>query len=74
MVKKVEFKWEQLDENTKRVKVMSGWLIVHCTKGTKNNFTESMVFLADQHWEWQVLPPIEDPEVKKKNLANDFKA
>lgn len=79
MAKKVEFKWEKLDDNTRRCKVINGWLVLHTTSmygsdGKKKEaaLSESMIFVADQHWEWQILPPVENRNAVKMKLVKDF--
>ncbi len=56
MRKRFEWQWEKLDKNTKRAKVIRGWL-VH-TSGGKS---ETMVFVPDLDHEWHILPPPKDP-------------
>ncbi len=79
MAKKIVFEWETIHEVggscTRRAKVMGGWLVMHLTMGTKTHWTESMIFIADNDWQWYILkPPLESNEVAKSNLANEFKA
>jgi|HubBroStandDraft_5_1064220.scaffolds.fasta_scaffold20468_3 hypothetical protein len=72
MAKKIVWNWEQIDESTKRVKVMGGWLI-HTTVTTKNSCATNTIYLHDQDWQWQPVEPYVDPQVVKANLAKDFK-
>ena len=72
-MKKITWEWEQLDECTKRVKVVGGWL-VQTGVLTKNSCSISTIFVQDQHWEWYPAAPFVDPQIKKSELAKDFKA
>jgi hypothetical protein len=72
MAKKIVWNWEQIDECTKRVKVMGGWL-VQTGVLTKNSCALSTVFLEDRDHQWQPIEPYVDPQVVKANLAKDFK-
>ena len=68
MAKKIVWDWEQIDKNTKRVKVLGGWLVHHsASKGS-----ECMWFAPDQDWQWQPIEPYVDPKVVQANLAKDF--
>lgn len=74
MVKKIVWKWEQLDETTVRAKVIGGW-IVNQIFGTGSKIQNSTVFVPDREHEWQVIPPY-DHELeadKKRTDADNFK-
>lgn len=60
---KLPFQWEKISENeakeagytvTMRAKVIGGWLVKDGTEIVGRSITESMVFVADQHHEWQI--------------------
>lgn len=83
MTKKIEWKWEKIDDNTARVKVFGGWLVLHTqttfitgefSKKTNVNInnSESMIFIPDRDYEWMPTQPIVDPEINKANLAKDY--
>lgn len=72
-MKKIVWAWEQIDENNKRVKVNGGWLI-QTMLTTKNSCAVNTMFLADQDWQWQPIEPYVEPQIKKNDLAKDFKA
>lgn len=75
MVKKIEWKPEMLDENTYRVKVIGGWMLVtnlHSSKGGGVGICS--LFISDQHYEWQILEPIIDHKIAKENLAKNFES
>lgn len=60
MRKKIEFVWEILDDNTKRAKVIGGW-IVHTVNSSKDingkikNVSGTMVFVPDDNHEWHIM-------------------
>ena len=63
---KLQWKWERLDNNTIRAKVIGGWILCHySTRMIKQNLeetSESMSFIPDRDHEWIILPtekPIE---------------
>jgi len=75
MRKRIEWKWEQLDENTFRAKVRSGWLVIHKSssmigggKITTYNLSESMQFVPDNDHQWEILPPLN--EVSNSGKSN----
>lgn len=72
-MKKIVWEWEQIDESTRRTKVMGGWLI-QTTVTTKNSCAINTMFLVDQHHEWYPSAPFVDPQIKKSEIAKDFKA
>lgn len=75
MPKKIEWKWEQIDDGTRRVKVMGGWLVnTHriINNGKAMLSDQALVFIADKDYEWQPTAPIVDPEVNRANLAKDY--
>lgn len=72
MRKRLEWKWESLDDHTQRAQVIGGWLIlrlgvtdVEKGKSGKIVFRESMVFISDPDHMWQILPPVQtsEPEI-----------
>jgi hypothetical protein len=58
MRKKIEWKWEKLDEFTFRAKVIGGWL-VHTQATEKGRMSCCMSFVQDKDHEWIITPPIE---------------
>lgn len=78
MRKKMEWSWEQLDANCRRVKVIGGWL-VHCfreayvAKKTDVAYTsESLTFVLDRDHEWHIVAPIQVEETKPTVKSMDF--
>jgi len=71
-MKKIVWEWEVLDETTSRVKVIGGWLL-QTKLVTKNSCSLSTIIINDQHWEWHPCAPFVDPQIKKSELAKDFK-
>jgi len=69
MRKRIDWNWEVLDEQTKRVKVIGGWLIVHTNEKLK---CESMVHLPDRDHEYEIMPPIVDTQIERADIAKDF--
>lgn len=79
MVKKVSWKWEKVDENTVRTKVIGGWLVhtMATLNGKNPTISASMVFVPDRDHEWTLVPPFDpsDPgTVKPKVNPADFEA
>lgn len=75
MRKKIEWKWEKLDETTYRVKVIGGWLIgfyPNVEKSNKNYSITNVIFILDRDHEWEIMEEIKDEKLLKSNLANDF--
>lgn len=72
MTKRIEWKWEKIDDSTTRVKVMGGWLVVNVVVSGKGSTSCSSIFIADRDYEWMPVEPIVDPEVNKANLAKDY--
>ncbi len=56
MRRKIEHKWEQMDEQTTRCQVMGGWL-VHVTAEYKNHISCTMSFLHDPDHQWHITNP-----------------
>lgn len=48
----IEFKWEKIVEDTYRVKVIGGWIVM--TDGFKYRGSECMVFIKDKNHEWKI--------------------
>jgi hypothetical protein len=75
MAKKIEWKWEVIDEGTRRAKVFGGW-IVHTHRRSDMSktpvFDQALVFIADRDHEWLPSEPLVDPEVNRANLAKDY--
>lgn len=69
MIKKMEWNWEKLDENTYRAKAMGGW-IIKCIEGKSIACT----FVVDRDLEWHIIQPRPELQVIAKNLAKDFEA
>lgn len=70
----LEWKWEQLDQNTARVKVIGGWIVKHekhalAKKGNSESIlcSESSVFIADKYNEWRIAG-----KEKEKIYDEDF--
>jgi hypothetical protein len=75
MRKAFEWKWEQLDVNSARAKVVGGWIVmIICLSydGKKTGQSSSSVFIEDPHHEWAILQPIVDEKVERANIAKDF--
>lgn len=47
------FKWEKIEIDAWRAKVVGGWVLQ-----TINNQSESMVFIPDPNHEWRIEPPV----------------
>lgn len=87
MRKKIEWLWEELDKNTRRVKVIGGWIVHHdkhalAQKGKENHIlcSESMTFVSDRDHEWAIVEPfdpsktnIEKPKVNPTDFASPTK-
>jgi hypothetical protein len=72
MRKKIEWKWEKLDQSTWRSKAIGGWLIKSEYSVGKNPAT-AMQFLPDRDHEWTILVPILEKNDQKSDLkAEDF--
>lgn len=77
MIKKMQWNWEQLDEGTRRTKVIGGWLInTHrrCDNGKLSSFDQALVFVSDPDHQWVIVPPMPDLKAEKVSLAKDFEA
>ena len=57
---------------TSRVRVIGGWLVNHSFQHPKGNVSESTVFVPDRDHEWEIMPPIVDPQIERSNIAKDF--
>lgn len=79
MQKKIEWKWEQLEEGTWRAKVIGGWLLLHlktfAIKGKDSHMcqSESMTFIPDRDHEWFIIKPVDETiAIKEKAVVADF--
>lgn len=72
MQKKIVWDWEILDANTRRVKVIGGWLIESNWAANKSQISVSTVFVADRDHEWHVIPPHKEEKPPENKLAADF--
>lgn len=57
----MKFEWELLDKNTRRAKVIGGWVMLHekhalASKNGQDSIlcSESMVFVSDHNHEWVI--------------------
>lgn len=74
MQKKMVWEWEVLDKNSKRIKVIGGWIVYHESLN-KNGQTisESFAFVPDTDHLWTIIQPKkEEAQVDKSSLARDF--
>ena len=55
-VKRTEWVWEILDEFTKRIKVIGGWIVLNGSHTNKGSISESMCFVVDRDHEWMIIP------------------
>lgn len=74
MIKKMEWKWEVLDEFTKRAKVIGGWLVVHGSHTNKGAISDAMSFVPDSDHQWTIIVPKVDVQQEANILAADFKS
>jgi hypothetical protein len=76
MRKRLEWKWELLDERTARARIIGGWIINHITQDTENRIllSESSIFIPDRDHEWTIVEPFIEPEVVKKDMAKDYES
>jgi hypothetical protein len=63
MRKKIEWKWEVLDEHTSRCKVIGGWIVVCLVQGKDHTgktkqISSSMTFIPDRDHEWTISEPL----------------
>ena len=81
MRRKIEWKWEKLDEATYRIKVIGGWLVLHTNsiaitdgKNKSTSQSESMQFISDKDHEWTIAPSMKELEekAKQKDISKDF--
>lgn len=83
MIKKLQWGWERLDENTMRAKVIGGWIIrciggllkaeVVTVKEARNiPMSESMIFVSDPEHQWTIVQPKVDPLIERSTIAKDF--
>ena len=67
MLRKIEWKWEILDDFTKRAKVIGGWVLEYGSHTNKGSISNSLVFIPDPEHRWAILnlPKLEPiPESK----------
>jgi len=57
---KLDFEWEKLDENTARIKVIGGWLML-----IKDGKNATSVFVPDKDHGWMIVKRIQ--EMAEKN-------
>lgn len=52
----IQFKWEQLCENTFRAPVIGGWIISHggYSTDTGDEISTSLVFVPDPNHSWEI--------------------
>ena len=73
MRKKIEWKWEELDAHTNRVKVIGGWLVRNEYVLPKEKLCcVSTIFVPDRDHEWHIQEPFKEEAPVKKSLAADF--
>ena len=76
MRKKIEWQWEQLDEGTRRAKVIGGWLVnTHrrSDNGKASTFDQALVFVPDRDHEWTIVAPIQAVQpTEKADKSADF--
>ncbi len=72
MRKKIEWKWEKLDDVSRRVKVIGGWLVQAEVLSNKGPCAVSTVFVADRDHEWHIIEPIEHQAAQPSVKADDF--
>lgn len=72
MRKKIEWKWEKLDESTSRVKVIGGWLI--CCNVVKNDvvINRSTSFISDINHEWTIIEEKTPVQSTVNNLSSGY--
>ena len=73
---KMEWKWERLDDNTSRVKVIGGWLVHRHRRedwGKSVAMSESMLFIPDRDHEWIIVAPIEE-KIPAKSAGSDWES
>ena len=72
------WKWEKLDENTQRAKVIGGWVLLTTSTvtGTKGNgISETTVFIPDSDHLWNIIPEAKETAVHTPKIkAADFEA
>lgn len=66
-MRKVEWKWEDLDECTKRAKVIGGWLVKSIASIKNNNLSVVMCFVADSDHQWVITAPFNPSDLGKVN-------
>jgi hypothetical protein len=79
MRKKMDFKWELIDENnegkfqTLRAQVIGGWLVQTVLQDLKLKvLTSAVTFLPDRDHEWFITKPKETEPPKPTVKAADF--
>lgn len=73
-MKQIVWEWEFIDGYTRRTKVVGGWLVVAEVVSNKGGVALTSIFIPDQHWEWHPCAPFVDPQIRKAEIAKDFKA
>ena len=65
MRKCYRWEWEKLDEVSRRVKVVGGWIVQSEAMSPKGQCAISAVFIPDSEHQWGILPPpkAEEPEI-----------
>ena len=77
MRKRIEWKWEDLDNSSRRIKVIGGWIVqTKIFEESKRGvmISESSVFVADRDHEWEIMPEIKDTPPQAKLDTAAFKA
>lgn len=76
MIKKMEWKWEQLDESTWRARVIGGWclkvrMFIEGKRGVI--MSESMTYIPDRDHLWTIVPALKETEEQKQTVKSaDF--
>jgi hypothetical protein len=66
--KRIEWKWEQLDETTWRAQVYGGWIVKFADKKSV-----CMEFVSDRDSEWTIIPiKSDEPKIQAKALAKEY--
>lgn len=53
----MKFEWESLDKNTRRLKVIGGWVLhsnAYYNGSNESTCSESMTFIPDPEWHWVI--------------------
>lgn len=72
-MKKVRWEWETIDQNTKRVKVVGGWLVIYQEISVKGHSTMTSQFIADSSFEWHIIHPVPEVIPVKEEMPNLLK-